>query len=63
MKSNWFFLLFSLLELAFFSSDCLLLGLLKDYFLVLVGHGFHPFIYLFFCYYSLKSLDFWKDNV
>ena len=44
--------IFLLLDLAFCSCGCLLLGLFWDY---LLGHGFRPCIVFFFCYYPLKG--------
>jgi hypothetical protein len=77
-KNNCCFLLFLLLKLAFCSCGCLLLGLLKDYFLAFPRTWFPSlycfffvclfvclfvFCFLFFLLLSSEGLDSWKDNV
>ena len=53
-KSNFCFLLFLLLELAFCSCGCILLGLLREYFLAFKGMV-SVLVLVFFCYYPLKG--------
>ena len=54
-KSNCCFLLFLLLELVFCSCGCLLLGLLKDYFLAFSRVSSLFWYWYFSCYYPLKG--------
>ena len=61
-ENNFWFLLFLLLELGFCICGCLLLGVLKDYFLAFSGPVFLPCI-VFFLLLSFEGLDSWKDSV
>jgi hypothetical protein len=59
MKSNCCFLLILLLELAFCSCGCLLLGFLKDYFLSFFKTWFRSLYFLFVCLFCFVFLSYY----